>query len=67
MQNGLVLVAQTRGLVAAGLPFERALREVSIGRARPRLMTAATAMLGLLPLLVLDLRASRSSGRSGSS
>ena len=43
MQNGLVLVAQTRGLVAEGRPFEEALREASIGRVRPKLMTAATA------------------------
>jgi heavy metal efflux system protein len=55
VQNGLVLVTQTRGLVAAGLPFEAALREACIGRVRPKIMTAATAILGLLPLLVLDL------------
>jgi cobalt-zinc-cadmium resistance protein CzcA len=55
VQNGLVLVTQTRSLVAAGLPFPEALREASLGRVRPKLMTAATAILGLLPLLVLDL------------
>jgi heavy metal efflux system protein len=55
VQNGLVLVTQTRGLVAAGHPFEQALREASLGRVRPKLMTAATAILGLAPLLVLDL------------
>jgi heavy metal efflux system protein len=55
VQNGLVLVTQTRGLVAEGVPFETALREASIGRVRPKLMTAATAILGLLPLLVLRL------------
>ena len=55
VQNGLVLVTQTRGLVASGLPFEEALREASIGRVRPKIMTAATAILGLLPLLVLRL------------
>ncbi len=55
VQNGLVLVAQTRGLVAEGRPFRDALREASIGRVRPKLMTAATAILGLLPLLVLRL------------
>ena len=37
------------------MPFEEALREASIGRVRPKLMTAATAILGLLPLLVLRL------------
>ena len=55
VQNGLVLVTQTRALVAEGRPFDEALREASIGRVRPKLMTAATAILGLLPLLVLPL------------
>ncbi len=53
VQNGLVLVTQTRLLVAEGLPFEQAVREASIGRVRPKVMTAATAILGLLPILVL--------------
>jgi cobalt-zinc-cadmium resistance protein CzcA len=55
VQNGLVLVAQTRGLVAAGRPFDQALREACLGRVRPKLLTAGTAILGLLPLLVLPL------------
>ena len=55
VQNGLVLVTQTRALVAAGVPFDTALVEACIGRVRPKLMTAMTAILGLLPLLVLDL------------
>jgi heavy metal efflux system protein len=55
VQNGLVLVAQTRSLLAEGKPFGEALREASLGRVRPKLMTAATAILGLLPLLVLNL------------
>jgi cobalt-zinc-cadmium resistance protein CzcA len=55
VQNGLVLVAQTRALCAEGRPFEEALREASIGRVRPKLLTAATAILGLMPLLVLPL------------
>lgn len=55
VQNGLVLVTQTRGLVTDGLPFNEALREACIGRVRPKVMTAATAILGLLPLLVLRL------------
>ena len=58
VQNGLVLVSQTRTLLAEGKPFEEALREASIGRVRPKLMTAATAILGLLPLLVLNLHGS---------
>ena len=53
VQNGLVLISQTRGLLAEGLPFEEALRGACIGRVRPKIMTAATAILGLLPLLVL--------------
>ncbi len=53
VQNGLVLIAQTRTLVQEGLPFEDALRQASIGRVRPKLMTASCAMLGLLPLVLL--------------
>ena len=55
VQNGLVLVAQTRALVAEGRPFADALREASLGRVRPKLMTALTAILGLLPLLLLPM------------
>ncbi len=58
VQNGLVLVSQTRSLAAEGRPFEEALREAAIGRVRPKLMTAGTAILGLLPLLVLRLHGS---------
>ncbi len=56
VQNGLVLVAQTRTLVREGKPFEQALREAALGRVRPKIVTAATAILGLLPFLVLPLR-----------
>ena len=55
VQNSLVLVTQTRGLCAEGRDLLDAVREASIGRVRPKLMTAATAILGLLPLLVLRL------------
>jgi cobalt-zinc-cadmium resistance protein CzcA len=55
VQNGLVLVAQTRALMDEGHGFGEALREASIGRVRPKLMTASCAILGLLPLLVLRL------------
>jgi cobalt-zinc-cadmium resistance protein CzcA len=55
VQNGLVLVAQTKDLLARGKPFPEAVREASLGRVRPKLMTAGTAILGLLPLLVLPL------------
>ena len=63
VQNGLVLVTQTRALVAAGEPFDSALREACVGRVRPKLMTAATAILGLSPLLFLHLPAPRSNAR----
>jgi cobalt-zinc-cadmium resistance protein CzcA len=55
VQNGLVLVTQTRGLLADGRSLPEAVREASIGRVRPKLMTAGTATLGLLPLLLLRL------------
>ena len=55
VQNSLVLIAQTRGLVAEGRPFPEAVREASLARVRPKLMTAATAVLALMPMLVLRL------------
>ena len=55
VQNSLVLVTQSRGLEREGRSMGEAVREASIGRVRPKLMTAGTAMLGLLPLLVLRL------------
>jgi cobalt-zinc-cadmium resistance protein CzcA len=55
VQNGLVLITQTRAFINEGIPFESALREACIGRVRPKIMTATTAILGLLPLLVLRL------------
>ena len=55
VQNSLVLVTQSRGLEQEGRSIGEAVREASIGRVRPKLMTAGTATLGLLPLLVLRL------------
>ncbi|MCS6798991.1 MAG: efflux RND transporter permease subunit [Myxococcota bacterium] len=55
VQNALVLVSQTRTAQAEGKPFAEALREAAVGRVRPKLMTAACSILGLLPLLVLPL------------
>jgi cobalt-zinc-cadmium resistance protein CzcA len=55
VQNSLVLVTQARGLERDGHTIAAAVREASIGRVRPKLMTAGTATLGLLPLLVLRL------------
>jgi len=56
VQNGLVLITQTKGLLARGIPFEQAIREASVSRVRPKLLTAATAILGLLPLVVFPFR-----------
>jgi len=56
VQNGLVLVLQTRSLMAEGKPLPEATREASFGRVRPKLMTAATAIFGLLPILLFRLR-----------
>jgi cobalt-zinc-cadmium resistance protein CzcA len=55
VQNGLVLVTQTRSLLTEGRPVRVAIREASIGRVRPKIMTAATAILDLLPILLLRL------------
>lgn len=55
VQNSLVLVAQSRGFERDGRRIGAAVREASIGRVRPKLMTAGTAILGLLPLIVLRL------------
>lgn len=51
VQNSLVLITQAKALVANGVPFQEALREASLGRVRPKLMTAGAAILGLLPML----------------
>lgn len=51
-----MLVTQTRGLVAEGRTLQEAVHEASIGRVRPKLLTAGTATPGLLPLLVLPLQ-----------
>jgi len=47
-----VLLTQTRGLEAQGLPSERAVRQASIGRLRPKLMTALCAALGVIPIMI---------------
>ncbi len=51
VQNGLVLLTQTRDLETQGLPTESAVRQASIGRLRPKLMTAFCAALGVIPIL----------------
>ena len=55
VQNSLVLVTQMHGLQAAGYSVRDAVREASIGRVRPKLMTAGAAIAGLLPILILQL------------
>ncbi len=55
VQNSLVLVTQMHGLQAAGYSVRDAVREASIGRVRPKLMTAGAAIVGLLPILILQL------------
>ena len=56
VQNGLVLLSQIRAMQGEGTEARAAIREASLGRVRPKLMTAGTAILGLLPILLLDLR-----------
>ena len=51
VQNSLVLIIQAKHLMAEGMPFAEAIREASIGRVRPKLMTAGAAILGLMPML----------------
>jgi len=51
VQNSLVLITQAKDLLAKGMTFQEALREASLGRVRPKLMTAGAAILGLLPML----------------
>lgn len=52
VQNGLVLLTQTRDFEAQGMSKEAAVRQASIGRLRPKLMTALCAALGVIPILL---------------
>jgi cobalt-zinc-cadmium resistance protein CzcA len=52
VQNSLVLISQIRGFRQQGLPLRDAVREASLGRVRPKLMTAGAAILGLFPMLL---------------
>jgi cobalt-zinc-cadmium resistance protein CzcA len=51
VQNSLVLIRQAEDLRLEGLPFIDSIREASLGRVRPKLMTAGSAILGLSPML----------------
>jgi cobalt-zinc-cadmium resistance protein CzcA len=52
VQNSLVLLTQTNDFVAEGHSKEEAIRLASVQRLRPKLMTAACAALGLVPILL---------------
>jgi len=51
VQNSLVLIRQAEDLRLGGAPFLDSIREASLGRVRPKLMTAGSAVLGLSPML----------------
>lgn len=51
VQNSLVLLVQIRERRGAGRTLAEAVREASIGRMRPKLMTAGASILGLSPML----------------
>jgi len=52
VQNGLVLLTQAREFQEQGISKVEAIRLASIGRLRPKLMTASCAALGVLPILL---------------
>ncbi len=52
IQNGMVLVSCINQLRNEGRPLDEAVTEGALTRLRPVLMTAATTVLGLLPLLL---------------
>jgi cobalt-zinc-cadmium resistance protein CzcA len=52
VENSLVLLSQAKGLIVKGVPFHKALEEASLGRVRPKLMTAGAAILGLMPIML---------------
>lgn len=54
VQNGVVLVAYINQLRAQGMDMAAAVRTGAEHRLRPVLMTALTAILGLIPLLLAD-------------
>ena len=51
-RNGVLLVSNYQRLVAAGVPVEEAVRRGSLERMAPILMTALTAGLALVPLVL---------------
>lgn len=51
--NGVVMVSYFETLYRQGVPLQQTVQEGAIRRLRPVLMTALTAMLGLVPLLLM--------------
>ncbi len=51
VQNSLVLIRQAEDFRFDGLRFIDSVREASLSRVRPKLMTAGSAILGLSPML----------------
>ena len=51
VQNSLVLIRQAEDLRAEGRTFLDSVREASLSRVRPKLMTAGSAIFGLSPML----------------
>jgi heavy metal efflux system protein len=52
--NGVVMISHFEDLLAAGQPVMQLVRDGAVRRLRPILMTASTALLGLLPLLFVS-------------
>ncbi len=48
--NGLVMISRINDLRLGGMPVEQAVREGSLSRLRPVLMTALVAALGFIPM-----------------
>ena len=49
-RNGILLISHYQHLLKSGMPFEQAIRQGSLERLNPILMTALTAGLALIPL-----------------
>jgi HAE1 family hydrophobic/amphiphilic exporter-1 len=54
VNNGIVLIDCVHRLRGEGLGIEAALREGSVRRVRPILMTALTTVFGLLPMILTE-------------
>jgi cobalt-zinc-cadmium resistance protein CzcA len=52
IQNSVILVSRIRELRKEGFALADAIREGAVSRVRPMVMTAAMAMLGLLPMAI---------------